>query len=201
MSSSNPIGNKPKDPYEGYKVEAVEKEKLAKEEHKREEVRNRPLLIGAYLLLLFHRILDLFSEKKEKRISSDIQKEVRENLLLLKAAFEILKTEDRSQDIEFLNRLSLLWNELIEESLQFKRSGPFSTAFRSFLQQLQEYPKNQEHTLGYYLTQYAGEQWLPFPYMELIGKIHREHEADPINSHLASWTTQIDQLASILTPQ
>ncbi len=203
MSSiNNPINNKPRDPYEGYKVEAIEEEKRTKEELERKQKEkdvHKPQVVGAYLLLLMRRFLQLFSDKTERGVSSDTEKEVRGNLLLLKAALEILKAEDRSQDVAFLNRLSELWHQALEDSNRFRRNSPFSIAFRTFLRDLQHYPPEQEHTLGYYLIEYAGQKWLPFPYMELIATLHREYELDPESSPLLRWTTLLDELTEILS--
>jgi hypothetical protein len=69
---------------------------------------------------------------------------------------------------------------------------------RSLIDAIQHYPERQQHSLGYYLSEYAGQKWLPFPYMEMIQKIHAEHLKNPTESALAQWTHRIDRLLSLL---
>ncbi len=199
-SFQNPVGGHPRDPYEGYRVDPVEKDKEAKENPNRSP--NEPpegkSAIGAYLLLLFKKIAELFVEGPEKGISSTVEKEVRENLCLLKAAFEILKTEDRSQDLPFLNRLSKLWQHALEDALRFQRDSYFSQQFKTLIQKIQNYPENQEHTFGFYLSEYAGQKWLPFPYMEMVQKIHAQYQKNPEGNPLSEWTVLIDELIVLL---
>jgi len=195
MSIDNPVGGAPKDPYEEYKrqVEAVERE--AREKGKKSEPPNESTLLLAQVLAWMRKVLDLFTKIPS---GTEIGQDVRENLQLLKASFEILKIEDRSQDVEFLNALSIIWNKTLENSLHYKKGSTFSSSLKSFLKEIQTYPKEKEHTLGYYLTEYTGQKWLPFPYMELIQKIHREHANGPQASILTQWTAKIDHLIAAL---
>ena len=64
------------------------------------------------------------------------------------------------------------------------------------MQKIQHYPEYEEHTFGYYLTEYAGQKWIPFPYMEMVQKIHSEHMKNPKGSALTEWTNLIDELLS-----
>ncbi|MDE3045602.1 MAG: hypothetical protein KGJ02_03045 [Verrucomicrobiota bacterium] len=196
-SFHTPIG--PHDPYKDYKVEEIGKDKLSDDKiTPPEKEPDESLALGAYLLSLFRKCWQIFQKDTERGVSTETEKEVRANLLKLKAALEILKKEDRSQDTEFLNSLSHLWHQTLEDHLRFKRGSSFSTSFRTFVRDLQHFPEGQEHSLGYYLSEYAGEKWLPFPYLELIQKIYREHQQSPSTSALTRWTEKIDQLSAIL---
>ena len=194
-SFHNPVG--PPDPYKGYRVEGIE-EKHSREEKppKQEMGPGESTLLGAYFLSLFRKFCQLFQEETERGLSTKAEEGVRTNLTLFKEAIEVLKKEDRSQDTQFLNHLSELWHHILEDSLRFKRKSSFSSSFRTLIQDIQHYPPNQEHTLGYYLTEYAGQDWLPFPYMDLIQKMHEQHQANPTSSPLTHWTRQMDQLVS-----
>ncbi len=161
---------------------------------------NKPLPPGSFILILLWRILDYFINLSKHGISNKSEKEVCETLHQLKAFFESMKWEDRSQDVEFLNHLSKIWHRALENSLRFRRTDPFSTAFRSFVKKIQNYPENQEHTLGYYLTEYTGEKWLPFPYLELIQKIYEQYQSDPAGSVLTLWLQELDEIISSLNP-
>lgn len=196
MSYQNPVGQ-PQDPYDKYRVERIEADKKTKDEEKKKEEKpapGNPMAASAYLLLLFHRFLDLFEDTSEKGIASTAEKEVRDNLILVKEALEILKKEDRSQDAIFLNGLSELWHKALQDIMRFRRETPLARQFKSLIKDIDSYPENQEFSLGYYLTEYAGQKWLPFPYMELVMKIHADHEKNPESSVLTEWTTLIDSL-------
>jgi hypothetical protein len=203
MSIQNPLGGPegPYDKYRKYRIEGAENEKHADEQRKKfeEEPPKKGLSFGSFFLFLVWKILNYFVHLT-RGISEKEEKEIRDNLQLLKEAFESMKGEDRSQDIKFLNRLSEIWHRVLENSDQLKQTDPFSTAFHSFLKKIQKYPEDQEHTLGYYLTAYAGEKWLPFPYMELIQKIYEQHEKDPSTSPLVLWLQELDELLSSLSP-
>lgn len=198
-SIGRPVGEDPRDPYK-YKVDEIQKDRQAKEnpEGASPEPPEKPIF-SAYLLLLFRKFLELFEETNEKGLTASTEEEVKKHLKQLRSLLEVLKAENRSQDSPFLNQLSNAWHQILEDSLLFKKATPLSKSFRAFLKQIQHYPQNQEHTLGYYLTEYAGQKWLPFPYMELIQKIHVEHQNDPETSALSQWTREIEELFKALS--
>ena len=118
----------------------------------------------------------------------------RENLLLIKAAFEIMKREDRSQDALFLKRLSNLWQTALEHSIELQTKNLKAQQLKAFIKDIENYPENEGHTFGYYLDEYAGQKWLPFPYMELIQSLHHQYEIDPESSLLSRWTRMIEEI-------
>jgi hypothetical protein len=150
--------------------------------------------LAAQILQVLQKALDYFIEKHTGTKSAEI--EARKNLTALKKAFEILKNEDRSQDVDFLNELAKIWNQVLETTLHL--DAEVSAPFKILAKKILHYPENQTHTLGYYLTEYAGQKWVPFPYMELIQKIHSEHEKNPSSSPLTEWVQLIDEALSLL---
>ncbi len=200
MSSSQiPIGGGgPRDPYEKFRVERIEEDKLTKGESPKLPEKGPPnekLGIAAYLLQLLRKTVDFFLEKSGT--SQSIELDIRENLLLLKASFEILKKEDRSQDVEFLNQLSKIWRRALEDALHFKNDA-IAFKFKVLVNKIQHYPENQPHTFGYYMMENANQKWIPFPYMELIQKVHKEHERSPATSALTEWIILLDELTTLL---
>jgi hypothetical protein len=204
MTIQNPFGG-PEDPYDKYRkyrVDGVDHEKHEERRKKsfEEEPAKKPLPTGSFLLVLMHKLLDYLITLGGHGISDKSEKEVRDDLHLLKGSFESLKWEERSQDVEFLNGLSEIWHRALEDRMRFKQSAAFSAAFRAFVKKIQNYPEGQEHTLGFYLTEYTGEKWLPFPYMELIQRIHEEYQSDPAASALSFWILELEQLIAALNP-
>ncbi len=121
-------------------------------------------------------------------------KPMKDTLLLLKASFETMMNEDRSQDAQFLKQLSKLWQETLEHSVKLQSQTPWAKQLKQFIKDIESFPENEEHTFGYYLDEFAGQAWLPFPYMELIQKLHHQHELDPPSSLLTRWTQMIEEI-------
>ncbi|NGX32738.1 MAG: hypothetical protein K1060chlam4_00788, partial [Candidatus Anoxychlamydiales bacterium] len=69
---------------------------------------------------------------------------------------------------------------------------------KKIIDEINEYPKNSEFTLGYYISEFAGYSWVPFPYMEMLQNLHLEDKKDPINSHLSHWISIIDELLKLI---
>ncbi len=191
-----PVGDR--DPYEKYRIIEIQKNKETPADSQQKKISSPHSAFAAYVSLLFKKFLELFERTSERGLTASAEKEVLEHLISFKEILEILKTEDRSQDSPFLNNLSQLWHQLLEDMLRFRRQTTLSTQMRALLKQFQQYPENQEHSLGYYLTEYAGQKWLPFPYLEMIHRLHMQHKKNPENSSLASWTTALKELILLL---
>ncbi|MBX7067221.1 MAG: hypothetical protein K1X28_08325 [Parachlamydiales bacterium] len=190
MSYQSPVGGVP-DPF-GYRVEGSQGQPQGGGQPPEEPPDNKGL-IGAVLQAmrkafdnLIERLGESFPGKGGKRGT----------LSQLKTSLDLLKVEDRSQDVHFLNDLSLSWNRSLEESLDFNQDA--LAVFNLFVKKMNHYPENQRHTFGYYLTEYAGQKWVPFPYMELVQKIHREHEMNPAGSALTEWTRLLEDTLKLL---
>lgn len=188
-------GNYPKDPYEDIKVQQIERERLEKDEAKAKEQRKKSkagYYIWLQMLLFFKKLASAFAlaprkeEVKETVLVSDLEK--------LRGAFEKLKTVDFSQDVPYLNFLSETWHNFLDDAATIKKDEPFFAKMEEFIEQVQEYPNGQEHSLGYYLAEFAGGEWLPFPFMELLLRLHEEHTENPEESHLKRWTELLKTL-------
>lgn len=190
-SYQNPIGSP--DPFDKYRAEAIEAKKRGRNSSDEEPPKQKEGL-AAHLLQILQKAFNYFLEGHTGSKTTEIK--IKESLVALKTSFEILKNEDRSQDIEFLNQLSSTWNHLLEESAEL--SDETEEKLKEFIKKILHYPENQPHTFGYYLTEYAGQKWIPFPYMELVQKIHSEHEKNPSGSALSDWAHLLDQMISSL---
>lgn len=190
------------DPYEKYRVAEVQKDKGPRDlsEGTEEGKPERQSAFAAYVALVFKKFLELFESTTEQGLAVSAESDVLEHLILFKAALEIMKIEDRSQDAPFLNSLAQHWHQLLDDVLRFRRQTPLSIQMRSCIKQFQQYPENQQHSLGYYLTEYAGQKWLPFPYMEMIYKLHAQHKKNPDTSTLTAWSKSVDELIALLRP-
>lgn len=113
-----------------------------------------------------------------------------------------LKEQDLSQKIEFALKLSTTWHGIADYFAllpKMDRKGDFFHEGSLLIQSVNMYPKDEERTLGFYLTNYAGENWLPFPFMKIIQRLHEENTTDPIGSHLEIWNKTLAKLIEIFT--
>lgn len=168
MSIDNPVGEPPRDPLKGY-------QKFDQEPEKPEPPPEKNVGLFTHLLNWASKILDHFTHKPSENVE--------ELLVAFKDCLTILQYEDRSEDDHFLTHFSAVWTKL----LNLRRKE-----FKDLIQAIQSYPPGQDFSLGYYLTERAGETWTPIPYRELIQKIHLDYTATP----LPQWISEIDLLLS-----
>ena len=119
-----------------------------------------------------------------------------DDLKRLLSAFDKLKVEDYSQDVSTLNQLSSWWHQFLEDAERSRGKSTYFAKLENFIEHLHAYPQSEKHSLGYYLLEYAGAEWTPFPFMDLLQDLHLEHQKTPATSHLTKWTTLLRQLIS-----
>ncbi len=192
MTTSS-IGPDP-DPLDRLK-RAEEIERIRWEERKKggsggppdEPPEDEPKAFTRMLYLFLERVIHILNMWASKAVSVASREPLRENLLLLQKTFFKMMEEDKSQDVTFLNGLSIHW-------LQLLIAASKNIELMPLIKDIESHPEHEEHTFGYYLEEYAGQKWLPFPYMEMIQKLHHEHLLDPPSSDLTRWTKMIEDL-------
>lgn len=196
-----PVSGNPHDPFEKYRIEGIQKDKGAQDsaegsDHQFYKPRSA---FTAYVSLLLKKFIDFFESTTEQGLSISAENDVLEHIKLFKTTLEALQTNDLSQDPAYLNRLSICWHQLLEDSLRFRRKTELSIKIRDFIMEFQHHPEKAQHTLGYYLTEFAGQKWLPFPYMELIGRLHQQCKNNPAQSQLNRWIDELSAIIQMLT--
>lgn len=192
--NKDPVRGVP-DPYDRYRAEPIGERQTKRDSFgpKKDPPEDKEGLI-AHLVNILEKGVNAVLEKISHLTSGGPSKKTA--LHTLKALFEVLKNEDRSQDIDYLKELSSTWNRVMEESLEFRENAEI--IFQELIKKILYYPEGQTHTFGYYLTEYAGQKWIPFPYMDLIKNLHSEHEKNPSFSSLTEWTRLINDTLSLL---
>lgn len=200
-SSQSPIGGGPRDPFDrAFRPEPVDEEARARYEKQKELedlAKKENLGIAAFLLQLFSKMAQVFARGFFAAKGDTV--DARENLRLFKMALDVLKEEDRSQDTEFLKSLSHLWQRALEDALHFA-SDAAKVKFKVLVKRFQNYPEGQPHSFAYYLQENTASDWIPFPFMQLIQKIHSDHLKNPDLSPLSDWTRLLDEIAFHLKP-
>ena len=69
------------------------------------------------------------------------------------------------------------------EFLEKKKNESLSQ-IKTLIATFHSYPPKQPWSLGFYMTEYAGKDWLPFPRMELLHQLHDDFIAHPKESQL-----------------
>jgi len=137
------------------------------------------------------KVVDLFCLSSERSISSAERTFIEDDLEKLKQAFIKLKDEDLSQDVDFLKALSFVWHDFMK-NYNFLYRNKESIIFLKIdvlVKQISAYPKDEEKTLGFYLSHFAGEEWLPFPYMKMLQRLYMDDK-----QVLEEWIILIDDV-------
>jgi hypothetical protein len=120
---------------------------------------------------------------------------IKESLKNLQKDLQTLTSQQLSQNTPFLSDLSSCWNNFLDSFVPFSLiQNPFIFKTQSFIDELQHYPKNAEYSLGYYLSEFAGEKWIPYPYMEMLQKLYELFQENPADNPLQKWISDIDEL-------
>lgn len=118
-----------------------------------------------------------------------------EDLLALKKILQILANEDESHNPEFIQQLSEVWHNLSDDCIQIESD---EKNIFTFVQKMESYPPNEDPSLGFYLREYVGKEWLPFPFMNILQRLHEERQQHPQESELNQWMTSLNTLISSL---
>ena len=172
-------------PDERIRISEIQQEKKTREQLEKKKEASLLLLV----LSFFKNILKIFEKDARRPLAlAKIPLQKMKDLLVL------LQREDRSEDPKFLEDLASSWGELLEMALQLKDVSE-GVELESLIRKIHDFlPRSGSRSLGYYLAEYAGKTWLPFPYMEMIRNLHEEHQRKAMKSVLSEWIHEIDRL-------
>jgi len=161
---------------------------------------SNPLVLGTFLFALSSFFQQLFI-LSQNQATLPIQQKVLERVSALKNLFNILAKKDQSQDLDFILTLSTAWHALLEESrgldLLETHYPEAVSEIKLLILHILSFPKTEEHSFGYYLNEYVGKQWLPFPFMELLSTLHKEYGSTP-QSTLRQWIRTLSSIEESL---
>lgn len=186
-------------PYEKIIVNPIEKDRKEKEPFTSLKSATRSQ-IYATLLSFFKKILSTFSSKEKGQAAVfDLQRLI-ENIIAFRKQLVVLSLEDQSHNPDFTQQFSDLWHRLLDDCNALSSSQGTSeivAKMKFFISQVQNFPPGADHTLGYYFTEYAGKDWIPFPFMELLQHLHEEYNASPVISVLNNWITLLNEILEL----
>jgi hypothetical protein len=194
---SSPIKG-PFDPRDRHRlVQGVNEQEAVRRDREKEEKKEQKKDTSslAFLLDLIKKTVDYVLSRTTG--SQGVAFATKKHLQKFKALLETLKKEDRSQDAKFLQDLAATWQNLLEDLLELDKGSGYDK-LKALINAIQNYPASAPHTLGYYLSDPSAKSWIPFPFMELIQKIHKDHELNKALSKLSEWVNHIDEIVAHL---
>lgn len=182
-------------PYEKIIINPLDKDKKEREPFR--DLKNATKAqTFATLLSYFKKFLSAFKSKGNP-LTFDLQRLI-EHVAAFRQLLVTLSREDQSHNPDFTLRSTELWHNLLEDcnslSPTIEASSEIYAKIKFFITQVQNFPPKEDHTLGFYFQHYAGKDWLPFPFLEILQHLHEEHQASPIISVLNQWISLLDEI-------
>ena len=191
-----PLGREDKEKVIVDRIEAIKA--IGKEEQKEKinKLKKKELVLHCIPVLLNEAIQKATINAplaSRKKIKND---PIETLLITFKELLQELTIKDQSKNVHFCDSLTSTWNSLIEQtellSLGRIQSGYSIQMVERFIQSINTFPRSEEHSFGYYLSEFAGNEWLPFPFLELIKKLHIGYLQNEKSSELALWINLIN---------
>jgi hypothetical protein len=182
-----------------YRVNPIEADRHRKETFDmvvEEEKKKRSNLYGAFLVFCQTLIdtLDLRIDEKGDVSENELSTNVKEFKLFL----EILKSRDYSGEVSFCKQLAESWVRLLQDMHVLAHTKKLVSINPQklivLITEINNYPPNEEHKLGYYLSIVATKDWLPIPFREIIKQLYSNHIVNQQNSFLSQWINIIEDL-------
>ena len=179
---------------EEIKVSPIESDKKYRDSESEEEnaevQKNKSILYGS-ILLIVKKFASFFGKDDSENVNQLSQDHLVITLQSLQELLHSLKEVDQSENPQFYQQLSETWHELIDQVEIFLRARRTTNIdikkVKFLITDISHYPPNEDHKLGYYLTQYAGESWLPVPLIQIIKNLKKDYLTHKRLSVLEKW--------------
>jgi|SRR5579872_1346934 len=198
-----PIDNRER-PKDWLIIHKLEKDKKGKEEYpkKENEASQKKTLFFSALLFSLKKNLSFCTPIQFSKSEPLDKNQLINDLVSIRGVLTALRKEDSSERTEFTQQLSEMWRLLLEdcEKAHFQQISDREQLIqiRLFIERINTYPLDEEHSLGFYLTHYVGQKWLPFPFIEMLRQLYIEDQQDPAQSHLQEWISHLNGIITSL---
>ncbi|MCB1080823.1 MAG: hypothetical protein KDK69_03270 [Chlamydiia bacterium] len=181
-------------------VDPIEADKKAKEngaDWQLPEEKKKSAMYGA-LLTFINKLTSFFTRNEGDNLETVSQDEMVNGVQALKEIFHSLKATDQSENSKFCQHFSEVWH-ILYQGLQIlsrtKRKAYINVPkLIALIHDMDHYPPNEDHKLGFYLGNYAGESWLPLPFRDILKKLYTDHRVNQHNSTLSKWLDLITEI-------
>ena len=183
-------------------VQQVEQVKANKEGIEEIVKKNPRGLLMACLSAYVRKMALLLASRPIAGRKSAVADELELELSDFKNVLAELTKKDVSRDPDYAQHLSQVWHHLLEsanlvEFLERKKTDVL-VQLKTLIETFNHYPAKQEHSLGYYMTKFAGKEWLPFPFMEQLHLLYEDYVTHKKESQLSHWISSIDLILANL---
>lgn len=178
-------------------IEADRKSKDREREWEAPEEEKRPPVFAAVLIFM-KKLTSAFSRGKEGDLEQLSEDELTNDIQSLRNLLNQLKEIDQSQAAKFAEQFSQLWHRIIQNVQVASRTKQKTyvdmAKLKGLITDMEHFPPNEDHKLGYYLVEYAGEGWLPVPFREILKYLHSDYRVNKEVSVLEKWTDLIKDI-------
>lgn len=182
---------------EGLYVPKVQEEKKGKEKFSELPPEKSNKILFATFFHYVKELIDNFSSSKKLAGKIIDLQMIAQNLDLFKRRLAKLEKKDLSQSADYATSLSEIWRSLMEDfenmEIMERKNLQKVAHFRQLIDVVKNYPPESEHRFGYYLLKQAGKDWLPFPFIDILSDLHKQHQKDAEKSTLTKWKKLIDK--------
>ena len=183
--------------YDKIMVNPVEKDKKPKEDLYKSAQDSTKSQVFSVLVACFRKLILALSPKEGQRYII-VEEQLLEDVIRFRQLLLVLAAKDESHNPEFTEQLTGAWHLLSEDCASLiatsETPSPLIEKIKFFIAQIENYPLGADHTLGFYFAQYAGKDWIPFPFMQLLQELHEEHQLNSLLSTLSSWIYLITEI-------
>lgn len=182
-----------------YRVNPIEADKKGREnqEYELPEEKKRPRPYDAFLVFI-QKLTTMFGKEREGRIEEMPEDALTGDIQELKTLLQILTDVDQSENGSFCAQLSANWHRLLQGVQVFSHTKRKALVdidnVKALLRDIDNYPPNEDHKLGYYLSEFAGEKWLPVPFREILKRLFSDHRVNQSHSTLMQWLELINDI-------
>ncbi len=122
---------------------------------------------------------------------------ITEQLLIFKQILLLLAREDQGENLKYIQDFSKIWqklNEVCNNDYMAKQFPSQALKLKLLIRQILNYPPHEDHSLGSYLFKDVGMDWAPFPFLEILKKLHHNYQKDPRLSELSVWLSFLNEI-------
>ena len=191
--------DRPRD--KGVYVPPIEGDRHEKEPYRQIPPEEKKILSATFFSYL-NKLFQVFSGDRELSGRIVDRMAIVERLRALQHLLADLQKEDLSQSVKYTCFLSDLWSDILEDldivTIMERKELKKSSGMRKLVDSIKRHPKGAEHPIGYYLMEHAGKDWIPFPFIEILSALHKEHQEHPKASTLKQWDTLFEEVIESL---
>lgn len=182
-----------------YRVNPIEADKQKKESQDWElpEEKKRPKAYAAFIVFL-QNLTNALGRGKEGNLEEISEDALTADLQEFKAILQILLDVDQSENGPYCAQFSAAWHRLLQGVQVFSHTKRKALVdiekLKALLTDINNYPPNEDHKLGFYLSEFAGETWLPVPFREILKRLFADHRVNQSHSTLMQWIELINEI-------